>query len=474
MKMCRLPVWLAVMMATGCGQASPVATKTVIACAADGTCPHSQCCVSGVCEAQGNCQGDAGSDGVASDAKGASDAPATGDGKASEAGTCDPNLAGGPTPRGDVAGGFVGGKLVVVFGDDGAPIQCQPNPKAVSDAWVLDPCVGWQAMTGELPPPRARAASAVDPDNDQLWLYGGRYRSPTVASGKYSVYGDLWRYDVKSGAWLFVHDGKSAAPQARSNTVLARRPGDGSLWLMGGNLSNDGLNFQPMNDVWRFAVGGGGWQKQQTQGTSPPVRLFHAGAITADGSSLVIVGGGGVGAFQGPFMQDAWRLDLDKLTWTPLKATGSQPLGRIKAGLVAVPGVPRLLLFGGHDDGPVGNRNDLWWLDPQTGAWEVARIGDLGAGNDPDMPFKKANAFCDFPPDFTQVDKDSPERREAFLFAWDPGSQRAWLFGGKSDCGTLRDIWTLDPRTLKWESIDDTPKGWSCVRYQSPCNTLCN
>jgi len=433
--------------------------ETVVACAKDGSCPAGHHCVAGVCQA-----GAAGT-------VGATDATATSDTQDVKAIVCEPNLAGGPTPRGDLAGGFVGGRLAIVYGDDGVPVQCQPAPHATQDIWWFDPCKGWEAMTGDAPPPRSRAASATDAKGHWLYVYGGRYRA--ASSGAYTVRGDLWRLDGKTGAWLELNDG-AGGPAARSNAVLAVRPGDGTLLLHGGNTSSDGASFGPLGDVWTYQAAAGAWSKQPTTGTAPTARLFHAGAVTADDKYFVIYSGGGANAFQGPFMQDVWRLDLQTWDWKKIGGQGDVPMARIKAGLLAIPGHARLLMFGGHDDGPVGNRNDLWWLDPESGEFVAARIGDLGADNDPDMPFKQPNAFCDFPSDFTQIDKAAPERREAFLWDYDPATKKIWLFGGKSDCGDLRDVWTLDPATLAWEAVDDTPKGWSCERYLSPCSTLCN
>ena len=516
----RTALWVgaaALLAVAACGEPAATAPpQTIVACAADGTCPGGAPCKAGLCQPPGTAAVDAaagtGDGGATAGGSGSGDGTGgAGDGKPAQdtgaqdaaagpdapVGACDPNLSGGPTPRGDVGGGFAAGRLAVLFGDDGPPIQCQANPKATTDAWLLDPCVGWKKLTGAAPPPRARSASATDAAGGHVYVYGGRYRSAassqTACSGtagcpvsetctggkcqvgtKYTVYGDLWRLDVKAEAWTLLDEGKAPAPQPRSNTTLARHPQDGALWVMGGNLSGDGLAFAPMNDTWRYDVPSGVWQKQDTKGPLPAARLFHSSTITADGSALIVVGGGGVGAFQGPFYRDAWRLDLASLTWSKLPAPAPQPMARIKAGLLAIPGQKKLLYFAGHDDGAVGNRNDLWWLDPVTGAWEVARIGDLGAGNDPDVPLKNPKAFCDFPPDFTDVDLDSPERREAFLFDWDPKGQRAWLFGGKSDCGTLRDVWTLDPLKVQWTAVDDTTQGWSCVRYLKPCQTLCN
>lgn len=448
---------LAVLCAASLGCSEATSTTIVVACAKDGSCPSGQHCVSGLCKAGAGAS--------------SADTSSKSDGGDTKAVVCDPNLAGGPSARGDVSGGFVGGRLAIVYGDDGVPVQCQPAPHATNDVWWFDPCKGWEAMGGTLPPPRARASSASDAANGLLYLYGGRYRA--ASSGTYTVRGDLWRLDAKTGTWLELSDG-AGGPVPRSNAVLALRPKSGTLLLHGGNSSSDGLSFGPLGDVWSYDPAAGAWAKQATTGTAPAARLFHAGTVTSDDKYLVLFGGGDANAFQGPFFRDVWRLDLSTWDWKKLTPTGLVPLGRIKSGLIAVPGEARLLLFGGHDDGPVGNRNDLWWLDPETGEFTAAHIGDLGENNDPDVPLKTPAAFCDFPPDFTAIDKTAPERREAFLWDYDPQTKKIWLFGGKSDCGDLRDVWTLDPATLTWETIDDTPKGWSCQRYLNPCSTLCN
>lgn len=389
---------------------------------------------------------------------------------------CDPDLSTGPSPRGDLGGGFVADRLIVLYGDDSVPVQCAPAFHGATDAWRFLPCGGWSKLTGSLPPPRARIASATDPVAGALFVYGGRFR--TASSGPYTVFGDLWRYDTAADTWTLLHDGKGG-PAARSHGLLVARPGkdkaaSSELYLYGGNASTDGLQMKPLGDVWRFDLASNAWTLVKTTGKSPPARLFHTGAITNDGKSLVTFSGGDANAFLGPFLGDAWRLDLDSGAWKALANDSPRPVPRIKSGMLAIPGQPRLLVFGGHDDGPVGNRNDLWWLDPSTGEWEMVRSGDVGIGDDPDVPNEAAKGVCDFPPDFTKVDLTSPERREAFVWGWDPATKRVWLFGGKADCGPLRDVWTLDPATLEWAAIDDTPKGWSCRRYQNPCNTLCN
>lgn len=382
---------------------------------------------------------------------------------------CLPDLSGGPKARGDSAGGVIAGKLRIFWGDQGVPKDCNPATSVSSDAWRFTPCVGWSPEAPDgLPPQRLRAASATDHDHDVLFVYGGRDK----AKSGYTVFGELWK--LEAGAWTLLHDGKNGPPK-RSSTVLALQPGAQKLWLFGGNASADGLAFQPLADLWSYDLATNEWTQHKPP-KGPKAREFHAGAITNDGHSLVIVGGGDANAFTGPFLHDVWRLDLETLTWTQLPQVQPMPMARIRSGLLAIPGQDKLLYFGGHDDGAVGHRNDLWWLDPASGAWSVARKGDDGQGGDPDVPNDAPDpkAFCTFAPDFTVVDAQSPERREGFLWDWDPGRKRVVLFGGKSDCGALRDVWTWDPATLHWAADDDTTTGWSCERYLSPCSTLCN
>ena len=378
-----------------------------------------------------------------------------------------PDLGGGPSPRGEVCGGFADGTLVVLGGDEGNALNCNPNPKPVADAWTFGVCSGWSALDAGGVPPRTRAASVTD-DNGRVFIYGGRFR--TSASGNYDLRGDLWQWD-KPGGWQVIDDG-TAGPKARSSTVLAVDPVTGFLWLHGGNASASGASFSPLSDTWWYDPAAGAWQKLTTTGKVPAARIMHAGAITRDGKYLVIFSGGDAQAFTGPFLADTWRLDLATHTWTQLAKTGPQPKARIFASMVATGGSD-LLVFGGHDDGEVGNRNDVWKLDAEAGIWTQLRAGDLGADGTSDTINQPANAPCDFPGNFMAVDLNSPERRESALWTWDTKTGKAWLFGGKSDCGTLRDVWAFDPASATWTGVDDSPKGWSCLRYSSPCSHLC-
>lgn len=450
----------------GCTAAAP---KTVIACAADGTCPAGTVCVSGVCLAGQPVDAQtAGADAAKSADAVAGDAAETADTLSNFCGE-PPDPSGGPSARGDVAAGFAGGKLIVLYGDEGAPVQCQPAPKYAKDAYVFDPCKGWAPLTNApMPPPRARAALAYDRDNDALWLYGGRFRAGS--SGNYTNYGDLWRYGGADGQFLQVDDGKSG-PAARSNACIGYHRQTQTIYVFGGNTSASGLNYAVQNDLWKYDPSGGGWSKLKPSGTPPAARLFHSCAITDDGKSMVVFGGGGADALTGSFYGDTSILDIDALKWSQVAGPG--PKARIKAGMAPAHDSAHVWLFGGHDDGSVGNRNDLWSFSVEQKTWVARFKGDLGQGGDPDQINKSPNGFCDFPPDFMQLDKQSPERREAMGMTAD-AQGNLWVFGGKSDCGALRDVWKYDVVTTLWQNWDDTSTGWSCDRYKKPCQTLCN
>lgn len=284
----RIAVFATLLVLLACGAAPPA---SLVACAADGTCPSDSHCAAGVCQA-----------GAALDAVGG-DAPSGGDGSgvaadvaADSGGLCLPNLTGGPSARGESFGGFSAGKFMVMSGDEGVAANCNPSPKPVANGWIFTPCVGWSAVDEKAAPdPRARAASTSD--GKLLYVFGGRYRT---AVGNYTLRNDTWVWSTADG-WQPLDDGTNG-PKARSSTVLGIDTTTGTLWLHGGNASNNGLNFTPLGDVWSFTLGQAGWKSFKTTGKAPVARIMHAGAVTSDGKWLVIHGGGDANAFQGPFL----------------------------------------------------------------------------------------------------------------------------------------------------------------------------
>jgi hypothetical protein len=162
-----------------------------------------------------------------------------------------------------------------------------------------------------------------------------------------------------------------------------------------------------------------------------------------------------------------WALDLERGSWSQVATTGTGPGGRIEGGLVFGSVAGLLLAFAGHDDGAIGNENDLFALDVTTAP---AKWTKLPPGDAPGSP---AAGMCSFPPDFTKVDDLAPERRSAFAYAPRIDGHGFVVFGGGGDCGLLADSWWWSNGSRRWTNVQPSPVGLSCVRVQASCKGLC-
>jgi hypothetical protein len=244
-----------------------------------------------------------------------------------------------------------------------------------------------------------------------------------------------------------------------------------TLVVFGGNTSTDGLTFAPTNDAFALDLVSSTWTALSPAGAAPAARLFHAMAADPTAHRVYVHAGGDANAFVGPFFSDLWALDLDAMSWTDLKAkNGGEGTGRIKLGLAATAGGggTTLYAFGGHDDGTLGNRNDV--LSVQTRgaspAWSAVNQGDVAGA--------PTTGTCMFPPDFTKEDPGSPERRSAFAFGARADGAAWVVFGGDSDCGVLSDAYWFDTAANTWTPIRPTLVGLTCLRTGSTtCTSLC-
>jgi hypothetical protein len=57
----------------------------------------------------------------------------------------------------------------------------------------------------------------------------------------------------------------------------------------------------------------------------------------------------------------------------------------------------------------------------------------------------------------------------------DESGGRWFVYGGKTDCGNIDDVWQLDLGTNKWTREVEATIGEACVRgkYPQQCTTLC-
>ena len=358
-------------------------------------------------------------------------------------------------------------ELVVFGGTDTIPDACNfPQAEFLGETWVYDDvCNAWSFAEGQAPSPSGRHMSAWG--DGRVWVFGGRFREPGEG-GLYTLYDDLFRFDVEQRSWRIV-DVEGERPAARVNAGLVWDSRRERLWLVGGNTSESGAAYEAVADAWSFDPETNSWEKHQLSGRLPPARLMHAVVYDELRDAIVMFGGADESAFEldAQYFADLWALDLEGLAWVELEGGGSAaPVGRFWAGMVHDPDADRYLLFGGHDAGSLGNRNDTWVFDPVDRGWQMLGEGDVW--NAP------ANDFCDFPPDFSIVDESAPERRNAHSMVWSEACGHALIFGGKTDCGAVDDVWAFDGEA--WEERMEATEGEVCLRWRDDpetCADMC-
>jgi len=384
-----------------------------------------------------------------------------------------PILTGGrvhPTGRGEqsAAFDFCNRRIVLFGGNDFQPEECADfGPKRFQgDTWIYSlEHDNWARLDLDVAPrARGRHRMVFDRSRKQIYLFGGRYREQ-ANSGLYQLFNDFWVFDVNTDTWsqrLTMGD----VPSPRTNTAMVYDYVNDRVILFGGSTSLSGLEFIPQSDTYSLDLDTFVWRR--IDGPAPRARLFHEMVIDSTHGQLLMFGGGGANAFIGPFYRDLWSFDLENETWTQLwDGTGRGPDGRINASLVEDVEGERILMFAGHDDTNVGHRNDVWEYDTANQQWRGVIAGDSGAG-------QGCTRFCECPPDFVQVDVNSPERRQYHMFEPIPDEQRAILFGGKGDCGYLDDTWSFSFEDDEWIEIEPAGQGEACMRTgQEGCTDLC-
>ena len=380
---------------------------------------------------------------------------------------CPENDGARPSGRGEFAAGVDGvlGQMVVFGGDSGIAQNCMPAPVFEADTWIYDlACNSWKKLSVTGPSARTRTASAIDTAHHVLYLFGGRFRAGT--SGAYTLYDETWAFDLTAWSWTKVAT-TGEKPPGLANATLTYHPTRNALLLFGGNSSTSGLTFEPHAELWSLDLTTLAWSRLDRGSSKKPApRQFHAAALDVTGDALVVHSGGGANAYQGPFIADVWRFDLATGQWSEPNVDGAWPENRIRHVMAADPARGRMLVFGGHDDQSLGERNDLVALDLSQMRFSKVRDGDVQKG--------AANGFCSFPENFTTPDLQSPERRDGHFMGWDEKRGLFVMFGGKTDCGNVNDVWTLDPATDTWNRVQPTFSGESCVRSgKQGCSSLC-
>ena len=269
-----------------------------------------------------------------------------------------------------------------------------------------------------------------------------------------------------------LHQGDASSPPARTSGALAYDDATGRLWLFGGNDSTSGAAYGPLQDTWYFDVAGATWTLVST-GT-PGQRPRRASctrrrSIPRVAGCLVFAGTDDSAFSPAPiYFTDLWALDTTAMTWSMLDAGTAMtaPPGRFFGSMAYDPAADGYLVFGGHNSANLGNSNDLWRFEAGGGGWSLLRSGDRF--NEP------ITVACSPPVDFAIPDFGAPERRSSHAFVTSSSCGHALVFGGKTDCGAIDDVWAYDFAGEVWVNTVDAIEGEACWRRWDGDFTLCN
>lgn len=368
-----------------------------------------------------------------------------------------------PSTRGEINGVWDAprGRFVLFGGDEGMPENCIPKPEYLSETWAFHPdCNNFSqiATSGTVPHPRIRHASALDAARGQMLVYGGRYRE--AASGNYDLFTDMWALDLATDTWSELPSDDGPRPRVTHTMVVS---GD-QLLVYGGNSTPSSTSYLPVGDLWSYDLVDQSWTELDDD-TDAGERLFHAATVSDDGGTMFVYGGADENALFGPFFADLWAYNVASQTWTELNdGSSSAPMGRIMPSLLFDGERNRLLMWAGHDDGNLGNTNEVWAFDLGSNSWEQLESGDSYQN--------PAYGFCDFPSDFVDVDIEAPERR--YFGAATLSEEEMLIFGGKTDCGQANDAWGWDLQDETWAERSAATFGEVCLRASAgDCESLC-
>lgn len=340
------------------------------------------------------------------------------------------------------------------------------------------------------PGARYGAASWTAKDGN-LWLFGGYGYS----SGTLGFRNDLWKYNVASGQWTWMHGSDESNQAGNYGLVGSPAPGnvpgarrfpitwvdaDGALWLYGGNgyaatgrgYLGDLWKYDTVSNQWTWVNGSDQVDQNGEYATSETVSQNHPGAResavswTDQTGGLWLFGGFGFASSskQANYLNDLWKFDpaLNEWVWKNGSDQNNQVAVYGALGSLSPDNIPgardaaaasvgpdgSLILFGGFGYGAdqFGNLNDAWKFDPGAGEWAWI------AGSSVDADTSGTYGVRGTP----SVNNIPGARMQAATWTGNDGTM--WLYGGQGIAdggqGVLNDLWHFNPVTHAWTWLD--------------------
>lgn len=330
---------------------------------------------------------------------------------------------------------------------------------------VADPANG--------PGERSRAGSWYD-NNGNLWLFGGQVTATVAGVLDVDRLGDLWKYNITSGQWTWMH-GQTAPISSNYGTTgvasATNRPAaridmitwtdnSNNLWMFSGQ-SPTGLS----DDLWKYDIASNQWTFVKGNKSSSSIPVYGSQGIAdpantpgwrLDASSWKD-NSGDLWLFGGRNSNDLWRYNIAGNQWTWIKGSNiaGQPAVYGTKGTAHINNTPgarqncsswkdnlgNLWLFGGDVNG-VTYRNELWKYDPSTNEWTWMHGDNI------------ANILGVYGVRGTPTPINCPGARSQSV-NWTDAFGNFWLMGGlgydiNGNFGELNDLWMYNVSTNEW------------------------
>ena len=285
----------------------------------------------------------------------------------------------GTAPAGGLrnAGGFLESDIIHLFGGQlsqgGPPVDLQYT----LDLGVSPPVWSPQALTGEIPAPRAEPVFALSTFSSAVYMYGG--------VSDLGSFGDLWEFDYGSFAY-FPSNPDGIRPQGRVNAASVFWDGGGEGFIYGGK-TDAGVSKELWKFIYDDILQQVDWFRIETFGSRPPP-LQGSGMVWHTSADVALLfGGTSAPNSSGSYTNGLWSFDPLSDTWSSIVVAGA-PSARHSAAVCFDDNSDTLWVFGGEDS--TGFRNDLYSFNAASPGWSPPVVL---TGTPPD---ERIGATCGF------------------------------------------------------------------------------
>lgn len=368
-----------------------------------------------------------------------------------------------PSPRSEIygIGDPVTNSIVIFGGNEGPVVNQRPTSVFIEETWIFEPGYGWTNLDIDMPSARSRYGAAYDPTSERALIFGGRYRVEG-GSGAYDIFNELWAFDFASRSWELIDDGTGPSPRTYPSVIWDDQKQ--ALYVFGGMTNADPMVIETNQELWRYKDGA--WEQLSTGGDHPSPRTFLSETWDSQRRRLVLFAGQ-KGNYWDLAYNETYALDIDSLEWSELNNGASAPSTRMHPHLTYDAERDRYLMFGGHTD--IGDGNDLWEMDPDSGDWSQIRMADYFTGE----RFGCNGNDSEVPANYVDQDLSAPERRHRGMYTL--MHDNLWIFGGMhAECSDhLDDTWRYPLDDGDWTQLIEARSGESCARQDADCECLC-